>query len=92
MPKLYTSVSIDDYVDVDVDIEIDEFLDICSTYEKKQLVIALKEEGYWDTNTLGSSNFTDEQWSQALEKLSGLGRLRLTSEEEEIIIKIANKL
>lgn len=91
MAKIYTSVNIDDYVDVRVDVEIDEFLESCSVQEKKELVKALKEDGYWDT-TDGQLNATDIEWQNVLEKLSGIGRLRLTSEDEEIIMKIANKL
>lgn len=37
-------------------------------------------------------NLLDEEWDEVIGKIAGLGRLRLTNEEEEIIKKIASRL
>lgn len=49
MATIYTTV------DVDVDIEIDEFVDSCNERDMKNLIRYLQEEGY-----LGKFNIKDE--------------------------------
>lgn len=80
MATIYTDVT------VDVEIEVGEFLEGCSSREIEELVTALREGG-WLTNTP-----SDDQWEQALDKLSGFGRSRLSVEDEQTILKIASKL
>lgn len=79
-----------------IDVEPDEFVSSCSNREIEELIEVLIEEGYLSSNaklkTDESKNNTyfDELWLETVSKLSKI-RSRLTNEEEEIILTIANK-
>jgi hypothetical protein len=89
MASIYTTV------DVDVDIEIDEFVDSCSERELKMLVRYLQKEGY-----LNKSNIRDEDVSKMTsseiefcDKMSLLSDkfYQMTIEDSEIIEKLYEK-
>ena len=87
MATIYTTV------DVDVDIEIDEFVDSCSERELKMLVRYLQKEGY-----LNKSNIRDESKMTLSEiefcdKMSLLSDkfYQMTIEDSEIIEKLYEK-
>jgi hypothetical protein len=78
---------------IDMDIEVDEFVDACSSREIEELIKYLQSEGH----LVGSAptddmNALDHEWAQVINKISGRARLVLTNEEEETIRKIANRL
>lgn len=75
----------------DIDIDPGEYLDNCSSREKEKLVEYLREEGYI-TDVVTSNSVLDLEWAEVIQKISGNARLLLTSEEEEIIKKIASRL
>lgn len=77
-----------------VDIDVEEFVDNCSSREIKTLVDYLETEGHlddYDSTTTENMSVLDSEWAEVIDKISGRARLRLTSEEEEIIKKIANR-
>lgn len=78
------------YTEVEVDIDVDDFLDSCSRREKEQLVKNLKEGDLWEDTKSDKLSLMELEWNETLTKLSN-ARLRLTNEEEAIIKKIANK-
>lgn len=78
------------YKEVEVDIDVDDFLDSCSRREKEQLVKKLKEGDLWEDTKSDKLSLMELEWNETLTKLSN-ARLRLTNEEEAIIKKIANK-
>ena len=87
MATIYTTV------DVDVDIEIDEFVDSCSERELQMLVRYLQKEGYLD-----KSNIRDESKMTSIEiefrdKMSLLSDkfYQMTIEEAELIENLYNK-
>ena len=87
MASIYTTV------DVDVDIEIDEFVDSCSDREMKNLINYLQTEGH-----LGKFNISDESKMTANEidfrdKLSSLSDkyYQMSVEEIETIETLYNK-
>lgn len=87
MASIYTTV------DVDVDIEIDEFVDSCSDREMKNLIDYLQKGGY-----LGKFNIKDETKMTANEidfrdKLSSLSDkyYQMSVEEIETIETLYNK-
>ena len=87
MVTIYTTV------DVDVDIEIDEFVDSCSERELQMLVRYLQKEGYLD-----KSNIRDESKMTSIEiefrdKMSLLSDkfYQMTIEEAELIENLYNK-
>ena len=87
MASIYTTV------DVDVDIEIDEFVDSCSERELQMLVRYLQKEGYLD-----KSNIRDESKMTSIEiefrdKMSLLSDkfYQMTIEDAEIIEKLYEK-
>ena len=87
--------------DVDsIDIEPYEFISSCRQTEIKELIDELVDGGYlppsvrnWSKIDKKNQGFRpSETWfEQALDKLHG-NYHRMTSEEEETIIKIANRL
>lgn len=78
------------YTEVEVDIDVDDFLDSCSRREKEQIIKKLKEGDLWEDTESENLSLMEIEWSETLTKLAN-ARLRLTNEEEEIIKKIANK-
>lgn len=85
MPTFYTG---------DLDIEVEEFVDDCNSWEIKQLLSYLREQGHLNDNNIPAEdmNALDQEWAEVIDKISGNARLRLTTEEEELIRKIANRL
>ena len=80
------------HINVDVDIEVDEFVDSCDSREIKELINYLREQGHLDGEMLTNNmSISDKEWSKVISKIGGQARLRLTNEEEETIRKIANK-
>ena len=79
-------------VDVEVDIDVDEFVDCCSDREIKQMVKILRKEGYLspDEGVPGEDNLLDIEYKNALDKLYNR-RIYLTLEEEQFIKQLANK-
>ena len=71
-----------------IDIDIDEIISVMSTREKQELVDELYEDGFIPKEL--ERNFRGE-FGEALEKLSG-NDWRLSKEDEQRIINIANKL
>ena len=66
----------------------------CSSKEITELVNILVEEGYLEGQPITSPNhhnLLDEEWVMIISKLMK-SRLLLSSEDESIIINIANKL
>lgn len=78
------------YAEVEVDIDVDDFVDSCSRREKEELIKKLKQGDLWEE--IASENLTlmEIEWNETLTKLAN-ARLQLTNEEEEIIKKIANR-
>jgi hypothetical protein len=69
----------------EIEVDIDDFLSACSDSEIKELVQALKDDGHLDEGDL------DNDFDIAIRKLSG-NSWRLSKEDEETILKIANKI
>jgi hypothetical protein len=74
-------------VTVDADVEVDEFLESCSSREIQEVIEWLKEEGELKPNETPSNIFVND----GLKKISD-NFFRLTVEEEEIIKQIADRL
>ena len=69
----------------EIEVDVDDFLSACSDSEIKELVQALKDDGHLDEGEL------DNDFDIALRKLAG-NSWRLSKEDEETILKIANKI
>ena len=78
------------YTNVEIDIDVDDFVDSCSRREKEQLIKKLKEGDLWEDTKSDKLSLMELEWNETLTKLSN-ARLRLTNEEEALIKKIANK-
>lgn len=79
-------------IEIDVYVDVDDFVDECSTKEIKLLIEYLKKQGhlsleYSDNNM----NILDDEWNNVIRKISGNNRLKLSDEDEDVIRKIANK-
>jgi|APSaa5957512576_1039674.scaffolds.fasta_scaffold06132_6 hypothetical protein len=75
---------------VDVDVDVDEFLDNCSDYDITDIIEWLTDEGHLEKGTV-LRNANDTIWNDEIRKLYDATHL-LTSEEEEVILKITKKL
>lgn len=81
------------YYDVQVDIEVEDFLDECDEKDIQKVIEYLKDEGYLNEKYYLSSpnkSFLDEEWENIINILNE-SRYKLTIEEEEIIKKIVKK-
>lgn len=78
----------------EIDIDVEEFVDDCSTREINELVKYLQSEGHLNHSYVPTKdmNMLDVEWANIINKISGNARLRLSNEDEEMIRKIANKL
>ena len=74
-------------------IEIDDFLSECSSSEINELIEKLQEDGHISKSNIVSNimmNVLDKEWLEVTDKLNTI-RLRLSSEEEELIKEIVNR-
>jgi hypothetical protein len=75
-----------------IDIEIEDILWNMSSYEKQELVDELYSEGFTPKGLSETSNSIDgDAFDEVVSKLLG-NSWRLTKEDEEAILLIANKL
>ena len=81
----------------EIDIDAWDYISACSNREVKELIEALVEDGHLDSfnGQVKPANvhnsLLDDEWSETLNKLRDSRHL-LSVEEENTIIKIANKL
>ena len=87
MATIYTTV------DVDVDIEIDEFVDSCSERELQMLVRYLQEVGYLDKSNIRDESKMTSNEIQFRDKMSLLSDkfYQMTIEDAEILEKLYEK-
>jgi len=87
MATIYTTV------DVDVDIEIDEFVDSCSERELQMLVRYLQEVGYLDKSNIRDESKMTSNEIEFRDKMSLLSDkfYQMTIEDSEIIEKLYEK-
>lgn len=80
------------YVD-DFDIDPSEFVSSCSKREIEELIECLIDDGHINKNCYSQNknkNINDLVWEESMDKLINI-RLLLSKEDEETILKIANK-
>jgi hypothetical protein len=81
---------------IDVDINIDEFVDSCSSRDIKELIEYLRDNKHLpdaeDENEEETEffNIPDEEWYDVLKKLAGL-RLQMSLEDIETVKQIIKK-
>jgi ribosomal protein S8 len=87
MATIYTSV------DVDVDIEIDEFVDSCNDRDIKNLLRYLSEEGYLNEFNIKDETKMSANEIQFRDKMSLLSDkyYQMSVEETELIENLYNK-
>ena len=76
-----------------IDIDIDDIIYGLDRFEKQSLVDELYEDGYVPkqlNGTLADDEDADD-WDEQVKKLKG-NKWRLSKEDEETILKIANKI
>lgn len=79
--------------DGSIDIDVDDFLSACNSRETQEIIDNLVEGGYIKpSQVMHDSQMTvpEQIFQEALEKLDGKWN-RLSKEEEQIIILLANK-
>ena len=79
---------------ISIDVDIDDVLYNLSYREKQKLVEELYDDGFVQTQIStddSNNNLLDVMWTESVTKLLN-NRHMLTSEDEEIIKKISNKI
>lgn len=77
----------------DFDIDVEQFVDDCDSHEITELIEYLRKQGYLNNDNMQTRDISllDMEWAATINKISGNARLRMTTEEEETIRKIANR-
>jgi hypothetical protein len=90
MPK----VSVSDYVDVELNTEIDvsDFIEECSENEIKEIIDILVNDGWIKGEKVisGSKTLLEHEIRECITKIEK-NLIQLTVEEEELLKKIANR-
>ena len=74
--------------EAEIDLEVDEFWEMCSSREKMELVDMIVEDGYASKlESSGKQSINEHEWSIVCDKLKR-NRLSLTIEQEEMIKKL----
>ena len=81
MPDFSTYIDIDPY----------EYVEECSRQELQELIGILKQGDLWEETKTDNMNILDMEWNEVIKKLAN-SRLQLSTEDEEIIKQITNKL
>lgn len=83
------------YEEAEFDIEVYEFMSELNSYEIKDVIEYLVDEGHISEDRTSPSNgnktLNDLEWEETINALSGDTRLRLTATEEAIIKEIAKR-
>jgi hypothetical protein len=83
MPEFYTS----EYVNIELDIDVDEFFDKMTNSEKLEMFDLLLEDGFGVDE---ASPHTNWEFTESINKLNN-NYHQLTNEEEALIIKLAKR-
>lgn len=86
MPQFYKDV------EAEIDLSIDEFIELCSEKDINEFVETLKSTGRWFIiNPSHRDSILEKEFDEMLIKIYK-NRLRLTTEEDELLKKIASRL
>ena len=88
MPRFSKEVNVDEYVDVDLDIDVEEYFEEMDEDECKEMASLLTKEGYIEVDP--STGRSSWEFDEAINKLK-LNYYALTNEETDSIIKLANR-
>ena len=80
------------YVNVDVDVDVDDFLDACSSKEIADVIDWLRENNELEEEDIDQPNYSIHELSivESLNKIKN-NLIQLSSEEEDLIKEIANR-
>jgi hypothetical protein len=76
---------------ISIDVSIDDIVWGMTDYDKQELVDELFDEGFVAKKDPRSDDSDGSDWDEAVMKLLG-NKWRLSNEDEETILKIANKI
>jgi hypothetical protein len=85
---------------IDIDIDVDDFYDGLSRYEKDELINLLEQDGYLEKNQVFCAseepdgidgNPIDHEWTEMMNKIND-SRYQLTPEQETMLFNLASTL
>jgi hypothetical protein len=87
MPSILVNVD----TEIDVDVEVNDFLEDCSDYEIEEIISWLKDKDYLkNTDTDRQVCATELEYMEALDKLQTKWNV-LTKEEEAFVLNLAKR-
>lgn len=86
-------ITVEDWLEISTDLEVNDYIEDCSDEEKQEIVKILQEEGYCVLPLTRNSRVSvaEAHYQEAVNKLLPSWN-RLSKEDEETILRIANKL
>jgi hypothetical protein len=80
------------FYNIDVDIDVDEFLEECDDSEIEEIVAWLKNNYYIPKDAFipPCKTYLEQEWDETVEKIRS-GFIHMSKEDEYIIKQIANK-
>jgi hypothetical protein len=88
MPRFSKEVNVDEYVDVDLDIDVEEYFEEMDEDECKEMASLLTKEGYIEADP--STGRSSWEFDEAMIKLKQ-NYYALTNEETDLIISLAKR-
>lgn len=77
---------------IDIDIDIDDFLNSCRDRDIEEIIQYLIDSGWINKSQKDDTTTADYEWDSALTKLRDRGKMQLSNEEEALIMSIANRI
>lgn len=76
---------------ISVDLDINDIMYSMTSYDKQQMANELYDDGYCPKQVQQVMDEDLDDWDEAILKLKG-NKWRLSKEDEEVILRITNKL
>ena len=89
MPSFYKEVNVDEWIDVDVDIDVEEFYEGMDESDCKEMVRLLRTAGYSIVD-VDSNSADGEEFQEALRKLAA-NYYSLSNQDIAPIIQLAKR-
>lgn len=88
MPTFYKEVNVDEWIDTDIDIDVEEFFDEMDDSDKREMAALLTKAGYIEADP--STGRSSWEFDEAINKIK-LNYYSLSNEDIAPIIQLAKR-